>query len=89
MVGGDGQHEIDALVLAEPDRTREPVLAGEAKWAKTGSAARIKAKLVHKAAKVTKNPEALRYAVCARDRVDNADAETLAVTSGDIFGLEG
>jgi AAA+ ATPase superfamily predicted ATPase len=82
----DGQQEIDAVVLAQHSLTRVPVLAGESKWASTVNAGRIKAGLIRKSAALTADADALRYAVCARDVVEHADADTLAVTANEIFG---
>lgn len=82
----DGQHEIDAVVLAQRGLTRVPVLAGESKWASSVNAGRIKAGLIRKAASLTPDANDLRYAVCARDTVEHADHDTLVVTAEDIFG---
>lgn len=84
--GDGGQQEIDAVVLAQRGLTRVPVLVGEAKWASSVNAGRVRAGLVRKAASLTQDPEELRYAICARDDVDRADDDTLAVTAKDIFG---
>lgn len=81
----DGANEIDAVVLAEPARTRVPVAVGEAKWAKQVDASRIKNRLVAKAAALTPEVADLRYIICARERVDNADPQTLAITADEIF----
>ncbi|MBB5962355.1 ATP-binding protein [Planomonospora venezuelensis] len=80
---GDGQHQIDAVALS--GRSRTPVLVGEAKWGRKVNAGRIKADLVAKAAHLARNPGELRYAVCARETVSNADADVLCVTAADIF----
>jgi uncharacterized protein len=82
------QQEIDAVVLAQRGLTRVPVLVGEAKWASSVNAARIKAGLARKAASLTPDAEGMRYAICAREHVDHADDDTLAVTARDIFGSE-
>ncbi len=74
--------EIDAVALA--GRGREAVLLGEAKWAKRVDAAPLRAELQRKAEALPRRAAELRYAVCARERVDNA-AETLVVTAEDIF----
>lgn len=84
----DGQDQIDAVALAEPDHTRIPVLAGEAKWGRRIDARRITAKLRTKAAALTDAPEDLRYAVCGREEIVNADPETLVITAEDIFSPE-
>jgi len=83
----DGQNQIDAAVLA--GRSRQPVLVGEAKWGKKVNASRIIAGLAAKAAHLTAAPGELRYAVCAREEVANASADTLRVTAADIFALPG
>jgi hypothetical protein len=49
---------------------------------------RIKATLIRKAASLTDESDLLRYCVCARDELINADADTLTVTAADIFGSE-
>jgi AAA+ ATPase superfamily predicted ATPase len=82
----DGNNEIDAVVLAERDTKRIPILAGECKWGKRADAGRIKATLIRKAASLTAESELLRYCVCARDEIINVDADTLTVTAADIFG---
>lgn len=84
--GDDSQQEIDAVVLAQRGLTRVPVLVGEAKWAGSVNAARVKAGLVRKAAHLTDEAAGLRYAICARDGVEHADDDTLTVTAKDIFG---
>lgn len=83
--GDDSQQEIDAVVLAQRGLTRVPVLAGEAKWAGSVNAARVKAGLVRKAARLTREAAGLRYAICARDGVEHADDDTLTATAKDIF----
>jgi uncharacterized protein len=82
----DGQQEIDAVVLAQRGLTRVPVLVGESKWASSVNAGRIKAGLIRKAAALAPDVEGLRYAICARENVDHADEDILAVTAADIFG---
>jgi AAA+ ATPase superfamily predicted ATPase len=74
--------EIDAVVLAGVER--RPVLAGEAKWARRVDGARIRRQLVRKAAALPDAAPHLRYAVCAREAVDNA-RDVLAITAADIF----
>lgn len=81
----DGNNEIDAIVIAEREQQRVPVLAAECKWGKRVDAGRIKAGLIRKAASLTRESENLRYCVCAREEVVNADADTLTVTAADIF----
>jgi AAA+ ATPase superfamily predicted ATPase len=80
----DDPVEIDAVVMAGADRPR-PVLAGEAKWARRVDAARIRRDLERKVRSLPGGaPGGMRYAVCARETVDNA-AGVLAVTAADIF----
>jgi AAA+ ATPase superfamily predicted ATPase len=74
--------EIDAVVLA--GRERVAVLAGEAKWARRVDAARIRRQLERKVEALPRVAPDLRYAVCARERVDNA-ADVLAITAADVF----
>ncbi|GAT70831.1 ATPase [Planomonospora sphaerica] len=80
---GDGQHQIDAVALS--GRSRTPILVGEAKWGRKVNAARIRAGLAAKATHLAADPDDLRYAVCARESVTNADADVLSVTAADIF----
>lgn len=81
----DGQNQIDAVALS--GRSRRPVLVGEAKWGKKVNAARIVAGLAPKAARLTGDTAALRYAVCAREEIAHAAPDTLCVTADDIFAL--
>ncbi len=82
----DAGDEIDAVVLAQRDLARVPVLAGESQWAHRVNAVRAKVGLIRKAASLCDDPGELRYAVCAPDEVEHADAETSVVTAADIFG---
>jgi uncharacterized protein len=74
--------EIDAVALA--GRRREAALFGEAKWAKRANAAKLRAELERNSSALPRLAEAPRYAVCARERVDNADG-VLAITAADVF----
>jgi uncharacterized protein len=74
--------EIDAVVLA--GRAREAVMIGEAKWAKRVNAARLRADLERKAAALPRLAAEHRYAVCARERIDNP-GDALAITAAEIF----
>lgn len=78
-----GQDKIDAVVLA--GRARTPVLVGEAKWTRTVNGGRIAARLAAKAATLTDTVDALRFAICARDRVVEPPPAALTVTAADIF----
>jgi AAA+ ATPase superfamily predicted ATPase len=81
-----GQDEIDALVLATPDRTAIPVALGEAKWAKTVDARRIMAKLLPKAQRMTQNDEPdLDFYIAARNAVTGHAPRAFAITAEDIF----
>lgn len=80
-----GQDQIDAVVLSQPELTRVPVAVGEAKWSKSVSGPRIKAKLAAKTAALTDAPDQLRYIICARTAVTQADPDTIVVTAADIF----
>lgn len=81
----DGDNEIDAVVLAEPGRTRVPVAVGEAKWGRRVDAGRIKHRLIVKAAALTTEYESLRYLVCGREEVTGADPHTTVITAADVF----
>jgi hypothetical protein len=74
--------EIDAVALA--GRRREAVLLGEAKWARRVDGARLAAELTRKALALPRLAAEPRYAICARERVDEA-GDTLAITATDIF----
>lgn len=74
--------EIDAVALA--GRGREAVLLGEAKWAKRVDGARLRAGLEAKAEALPRLSAEPRFAICARERVDDA-GQVLAVTAADIF----
>ncbi len=76
--------EIDAVALA--GRGEQAVLAGEAKWARAVDGARAVRELERKAGALPHVSADIRYAVCARERVSNAPAGTLAITARDIFG---
>lgn len=78
----DDPAEIDAVALA--GRSREAVLLGEAKWAKRVKAPRLRAELERKAAALPRLAGEPRYAICARERVDDA-AGVLAITADEIF----
>ncbi|MHB8869653.1 MAG: ATP-binding protein [Thermoleophilia bacterium] len=76
--------QIDAVVLA--GRTREAVLAGEAKWTRAEDGSRIVHALERKADRLPRRSERLTYAVCAREAVTKAPRGTRVVTAADIFG---
>ncbi|HLI31739.1 MAG TPA: ATP-binding protein [Solirubrobacteraceae bacterium] len=75
--------EIDAVVLA--GRRREAVLVGEAKWRRVVDARPLLADLRRKSEALPIRAEHLRYALCARERVDHAEPTTLALGARNIF----
>lgn len=75
--------EIDAVALA--GSSRDAVLVGEAKWKKRVDARRVVRDLERKAEALPALAADLRYAVCARERVDNAEG-VLSVVAEDVFG---
>ena len=77
--------EIDAVALA--GRARTPVLVGEAKWAKRIDARRVARELERKAEALPGLSAAapLRFAVAARERVENGEG-VVAATAGEVFG---
>ena len=75
--------EIDAVALS--GRRREAVLVGEAKWSRRASGQRQRAELERKASSLPSLAGEPRFAVCARERVDDVEG-VLAITAGDIFG---
>jgi hypothetical protein len=74
--------EIDAVALA--GRGREAVLVGEAKWAKRVDSERLRADLARKVEALPRTSQDVRFAICARERVDGAAAD-LSITAEDIF----
>lgn len=74
--------EIDAVVLA--GRRREAVLVGEAKWARRVDGRREVRGLAEKAEALARRGDGLRYAVCAREKVEHP-GEALAVTAAEVF----
>lgn len=82
----DGTDEIDAVVMAEHDQTRVPLLVAECKWAKRINAGRIKTGLIRKAARLTRDTPHVGYCVCAREEVTGGSADILTITADDIFG---
>lgn len=79
----DDHNEIGALVLA--GRSRQPVLAGEAKWAKTVSAQKIVASLIRKIDTLPGKPHDIQFAVCARETVTHQKEGVRVITAADIF----
>jgi hypothetical protein len=78
----DDPTEIDAVALA--GRGREAALLGEAKWAKRVKAPALRAELERKAAALPGLAADPRYAICARERVDDA-GDALVLTANEIF----
>jgi len=78
----DDPTEIDAVALA--GRVRQAVLLGEAKWAKRVNATQLRAELERKSTALPQLAGEPRYAICARERVDDADG-VLAITAAEIF----
>jgi uncharacterized protein len=74
--------EVDAVALA--GRGREAVLLGEAKWAKRVDGGRLRAELERRSRALPRLVSEPRYAICARERVDNADG-VMALTAADLF----
>jgi AAA+ ATPase superfamily predicted ATPase len=78
----DGQHEIDAVVLAGRDRAA--TLIGEAKWTRNVDGHRLQWELERKARSLPRVRPDLRYAVAAREEVAGPP-ELLRVTAEDVF----
>lgn len=79
-----GENEIDALVLA--GRAADPVMVGEAKWAKTADAAALVGALRRKVERgLHLDPDSLRYAVCARATLTRVGDGILALSAEDLF----
>ena len=74
--------EIDAVVLA--GRESGATLVGEAKWARTVNGNQIARSLAEKAKRLPRISDGVRYAVCAREKVES-DRSILTVTARDIF----
>ncbi|MEV7802435.1 hypothetical protein AB0O28_05765 [Microbispora sp. NPDC088329] len=72
-------------MLAEPARTRVPVLVGEAKWSRTADAERLRARLSRKAVDLTGDVDSLKYAVCVREEVTHVPEGVLPITAADVF----
>ncbi|WP_204745636.1 ATP-binding protein [Glycomyces paridis] len=83
---GDGQDELDAVALAGVRRM--PVLVGEAKWAKRVRAPRILERMRTKAANLVDDPGTLRYAIAAREAVEDAPEGVWTVTAASIFSSQ-
>jgi uncharacterized protein len=75
--------EIDAVALA--GRAREAVLVGECKWARRVDSRRVRRDLERKSAALPRRREPLRFAVGAREAVENAEADVVPISAADIF----
>lgn len=81
---GDGQDELDAVALA--GRNKAPVLVGEAKWTKRVRAPRLLDRMRARAAHLVDDPDQLRYAIAARDAVEDAPENVwTTMTADDLF----
>lgn len=83
--------EIDAVALA--GRSRVPVLAGEARWARKVDGQRLLDGLRLKASALEKalpgvDLGGLRFALCAREQVRPAPAGTLVVTAAELMSTQ-
>jgi len=76
--------QIDAVGLS--GRSRTPLLFGEAKWARTASAAALVRDLERKADTVPGAGPDRTYVICARDAVRDTPAGATSMTAADIFG---
>ncbi|EQD52701.1 ATPase, partial [mine drainage metagenome] len=85
--GPGGDTEIDAVALAGPHR--EAVLVGEAKLGRSIEAPPLLRALEHKARRLPRCGENLRFALAAPMQVLDAPPGVLAITAADIFGIEG
>jgi hypothetical protein len=79
----DGRNEIDVVALA--GRSRRPVLAGEAKWARKLSATRTLPVLQRKAAALPEAPRELRWTLAAREAIIDAPPDVRTITAADVF----
>lgn len=79
-----GDNQIDAVALA--GRSERPVLAGEAKWARTVDATRLVDGLRRKVERgLGIDPDEVRHAVCARAEHRRVPEDVLALTAADLF----
>jgi AAA+ ATPase superfamily predicted ATPase len=79
----DGHHEIDAVAVS--GRSRTPILAGEAKWARTVDARKIVPDLLRKAEQVPSMANDPQLVIAARDQVTHAPKGIRVLTAADIF----
>jgi AAA+ ATPase superfamily predicted ATPase len=80
---GEGQDELDAVALA--GRQKTPVLVGEAKWSKRVRAPRVLDRMRAKTAHLIDDTAQVRYAIAAREAVEDAPEEVWTLTAADIF----
>lgn len=79
--------EIDALALA--GRSRTPVWAAEAKWAPTVDGRRLADRLRRKVAAIPgADPDTVRLALAARERVERAADDVMTITASDVLAAE-
>ncbi|WP_157930796.1 hypothetical protein [Glycomyces xiaoerkulensis] len=67
-------------------RSKQPVLAGEAKWGMDVSAPRLFRKLEAKAASLVDDTDDLQYAIAAWRSVAEVLPRVGTLTAGDLFG---
>ncbi len=79
---GRDQIEIDAVVLAGAPESA--VVVGECTWSARVSGTALRAQLAERSRALPRLSPELRYAVCARDRVDDATG-CVPITAADIF----
>lgn len=80
----DNSVEIDAVGLTA--ESREAVLLGAAKWARSVDARQVVAGLERGGVELPRRAAAPAYAVCARKDVRGRRPGVTAVTATDIFG---
>ncbi|MFC4337374.1 ATP-binding protein [Salininema proteolyticum] len=87
--GKAGQNEIDLVVLAQPDRTRVPILVGEVKWARSVNASRLKTRLAGKVPELIGDSGVEpKFLIAAREEVTGGDDETYRLTAADVFSTD-
>ena len=80
----DNSVALDAVGLAA--ESREAVLLGEAKWARSVDARQVVAGLERGGVELLRRAAAPAYAVCAREDVRGRRPGVTVVTATDIFG---
>ena len=79
----DSSVEIDAVGLV--GRTRQAVVAGEAKWARSEDGARLARDLNRKVLALPDADESISFVVCAREELRDVPPDVTAITAHDIF----